>query len=106
MRFLSAKRRGTMHFEKPCEQLTVGTLQTFIDAYLSRHPEASVDYIHGAKTTEGLAKQENTVGFLFSGMEKEQLFPAVMHDGALPRKTFSMGAAADKRFYIECRRIR
>lgn len=106
LRFLSAKRRGTMHFERPAEQLVVGTLQTFIDGYLERHPEARVDYIHGAKTTEGLAKQENTVGFLFEGMSKDQLFGAVMHDGALPRKTFSMGAAADKRYYTECRKIR
>ncbi|MBR7181733.1 MAG: DUF1015 domain-containing protein [Clostridia bacterium] len=106
VRFLSATRRGTMHFEKPCEQLVVGTLQTFIDGYLARHPEASVDYIHGTRTTEQLATQEGTVGFLFAGMEKNQLFPAVMHDGALPRKTFSMGAAADKRYYTECRRIK
>ena len=106
VRFLSATRRGTMHFEKPCEQLVVGTLQTFIDGYLARHPEASVDYIHGTRTTEQLATQEGTVGFLFAGMEKNQLFPAVMHDGALPRKTFSMGAAADKRFYLECRKIK
>ena len=106
VRFLSAKRRGTMHFKHPVEQLTVGTLQTFIDAFLARHPEARVDYIHGAKTVEGLAMQEGAVGFLFEGMSKEQLFPAVMRDGALPRKTFSMGAAADKRFYVECRRIK
>ena len=105
-RFLSATRRGTIHFGTPCEQLVVGTLQTFIDRYLAEHPEASVDYIHGVKSVEALAARERAVGFLFSGMEKRELFGAVMHDGALPRKTFSMGAAADKRFYIECRKIR
>ncbi len=105
-RFLSAGRRGTIHFGAPSEQLVVGTLQTFIDRYLAEHPEAEVDYIHGARTVETLAAKERTVGFLFSGMEKEQLFPTVMLDGALPRKTFSMGAAADKRFYLECRKIR
>ena len=105
-RFLSATRRGTIHFGTPAEQLTVGTLQTFIDAYIAEHPEATVDYIHGTKAVEVLSMKENAVGFLFSGMEKDQLFPAVMQDGALPRKTFSMGAAADKRFYIECRKIR
>ncbi|MBR6728375.1 MAG: DUF1015 domain-containing protein [Clostridia bacterium] len=105
-RFLSAARRGTIHFGAPNEQLVVGTLQTFIDGYLAEHPEATVDYIHGSRTLESLAVRENAVGFLFSGMEKEQLFGAVMHDGALPRKTFSMGAAADKRFYLECRKIR
>ena len=105
-RFLSATRRGTIHFGAPAEQLVVGTLQTFIDAYLAEHPEATVDYIHGSKTVEALATKERAVGFLFSGMEKSQLFSAVMRDGALPRKTFSMGAAADKRFYLECRKIR
>ncbi len=105
-RFLSATRRGTIHFGAPTEQLVVGTLQNFIDAYLADHPEATVDYIHGSKTVEALAARERAVGFLFSGMEKSQLFPAVMRDGALPRKTFSMGAAADKRFYLECRKIR
>ena len=105
-RFLSANRRGTIHFGTPTEQLVVGTLQTFIDGYLKNHPEASVDYIHGTQSVEALATKENAVGFLFSGMEKNQLFGAVMHDGALPRKTFSMGAAADKRFYTECRKIK
>ena len=105
-RFLSAKRRGTMHFGAPSAQLTVGTLQAFIDEYIKTHPGASVDYIHGTKTVEALSRKEDTVGFLFSGMEKDDLFRTVIFDGALPRKTFSMGHAEDKRFYIECRRIK
>lgn len=105
-KFISSTRKGTIHFGTPSEQLVVGTLQTFIDRYLATHEGASVDYIHGSRTVEMLAAKENAVGFLFSGMEKSELFRAVMHDGALPRKTFSMGAAADKRFYLECRKIR
>jgi len=105
-KFISNTRKGTIHFGAPCEQLVVGTLQTFIDRYLATHEGASVDYIHGSKTVEALATKENAVGFLFGGMEKSELFRAVMHDGALPRKTFSMGAAADKRFYLECRKIK
>lgn len=105
-RFVTANRRGTIHFGAPSEQLVVGTLQRFIDGYLATHPEAHVDYIHGSKTVEALASRERAVGFLFSGMSKDELFPAVIHDGALPRKTFSMGAAADKRFYLECRKIK
>lgn len=105
-RFLSAKRRGTMHFGSPSSQLTVGTLQAFIDAYIKSHPGASVDYIHGTKAVETLSRAEDAVGFLFSGMEKDDLFRTVIYDGALPRKTFSMGHAEDKRFYIECRRIK
>ena len=105
-RFLSAEQKGTVSFGTPSEQLVVGTLQTFIDGYLKDHPEATVDYIHGTKSVEALSAKERAVGFLFSGMEKDQLFGAVMRDGALPRKTFSMGAAEDKRYYIECRRIK
>lgn len=105
-KFISATRRGTMHFGNPTCQLTVGTLQAFIDGYLKTHPGATVDYIHGAKSLESLAVKEGNVGFLFSGMEKDDLFRTVIFDGALPRKTFSMGHAEDKRFYIECRRIK
>ena len=89
----------------PTSALPVGTLQNFIDAYLAAHPNAKVDYIHGEEVTRKLANGENTVGFIFAGMNKSELFPAVIRDGALPRKTFSMGEAASKRYYLEVRRI-
>ncbi|MBO5898398.1 MAG: DUF1015 domain-containing protein [Clostridia bacterium] len=92
--------------EHPVQQLTVGTLQTFIDGYLKTHPGASVDYIHGEDSTAALAAAPDAIGFLFEGMEKDQLFRTVIYDGALPRKTFSMGHARDKRYYMECRRIK
>ena len=53
-----------------------------------------------------LAKEENTIGFMVDAMEKNDLFTTVIKDGSLPRKTFSMGEAADKRFYLECKKIR
>lgn len=90
----------------PVQQLAVGTLQTFLDAYLAEHPDAEVDYIHGVDSLLSLAKQPDAIGFLFDGMEKSQLFPTVRFDGALPRKTFSMGHARDKRYYMECRKIK
>ena len=90
----------------PEAQLTVGTLQAFLDEYKKSHPDAEVDYIHGESSVRSLVRDENTVGFLFDGMEKNQLFKTVIFDGALPRKTFSMGHADDKRFYIEGRKIR
>ena len=86
----------------PVYQLPVATLQAFLD---SRAP-LTVDYIHGEDALRSLATRPNAVGFLFRGMEKSALFPAILADGALPRKTFSMGHAHDKRFYVECRRIR
>ena len=97
---------GSIVFRHPEAQLTVGTLQNFIDEYISAHEGASVDYIHGVEATERLASGEGAIGFLFDGMEKGQLFKTVICDGALPRKTFSMGHAEDKRYYLECRKIK
>lgn len=84
----------------------VGTLQQFLDRYVAEHPEVEVDYIHDEESLRALADAEGTVGFLFRGMEKEDLFPAIVAGGPLPRKTFSMGHARDKRYYLEGRRIK
>lgn len=88
------------------ENLAVAAIQPFIDDYLSRHKEASVDYIHNETSVKTLSAKENTLGILFDGMDKKELFDAVLKDGSLPRKTFSMGHADDKRFYLEARKIK
>ena len=90
---------------KPTAKLAVGTLQTYIDRFLKQNPNTKVDYIHGENSLRELAKAPDTLGFLFDGMRKDELFPAVKQDGSLPRKTFSMGCADDKRFYLEGRRL-
>lgn len=90
----------------PVAQLAVGTLQTFLDDYLKAHPAARVDYIHGDDVVRQLSQQPGAMGFLLPAMAKESLFPTVIFDGVLPRKTFSMGEAQDKRFYLEARKIR
>ncbi|MCI8332569.1 MAG: DUF1015 domain-containing protein [Clostridiales bacterium] len=90
----------------PTSFLPVGTLQTFLDHYLAEHPGITIDYVHGLDTVKQLCEEQNCIGFTFDGMEKADLFPAVAADGALPRKTFSMGHAWDKRYYIEARKIR
>ena len=91
--------------DRPEYTLPVASLQHFLDEWIKTHPEAVLDYIHGEETVCRLASKENAAGFVFEGMSKSSLFPAVEADGVLPRKTFSMGHAADKRFYIECRKI-
>ena len=96
---------GTITVDTPVRQLTVGTLQDFIDDYIASHPTASVDYIHGENSVKSLVSA-TSVGFIFSGMHKSELFKTVIYDGALPRKTFSMGHAEDKRYYLECRKIK
>ena len=103
--FYGDGKSGKVTFEHPAQQLTVGTLQTFIDAYIKEHKGVEVDYIHGEGSVMALSKKEGAIGFTFSGMEKSQLFKTVIFDGALPRKTFSMGHAEDKRYYLECRKI-
>lgn len=90
---------------RPASKLAVGTLQVYLDDYLKAHKGTEIDYIHGENSLKKLAETRNTLGFLFDGMKKEELFDAVRQDGSLPRKTFSMGEADDKRFYLECRRI-
>ena len=95
-----------INIPKPVQQLTVGTLQAFLDEYAGSHPEIEVDYIHDEGALCQLAAKEKAVGFLFDGMEKNELFKTVIFDGALPRKTFSMGHARDKRYYLDCRKIK
>ena len=102
--YITATESGSITFAHPDKQLTVGTLQDFIDSYIKSHPSAEVDYIHGEDSVKSLIS-DSSIGFIFSGMSKSELFKTVIYDGALPRKTFSMGHAEDKRYYLECRKI-
>ena len=95
-----------VRFTRPTHALTVGTLQDFIDGYAASHPGTSCDYIHDEGSLLSLASKSGSVGFLFSGMAKDELFPYVAAHGSLPRKTFSMGEARSKRYYIEARQIK
>ena len=101
-------KSGVVEIPTPVAALPVGTVQDFLDQYVKTAPEgAYVDYIHGEDTARALTDgREDAVALLFDGMAKEELFSTVITDGALPRKTFSMGHAEDKRFYTEVRRIR
>ena len=105
LRYVHADGTGAVTVPHPSAQLPVATLQTFLDRWLGAHA-GRIDYIHGADVVRSLASQPGNLGFLLPPMGKEALFPTVIHDGVLPRKTFSMGEAQDKRFYLEARRIR
>ena len=89
----------------PKHNLPVKTLQLILDDYIEERG-GRIDYIHGKSETIEFAKQNNAIGFIFDTIKKSDLFPAIAKDGVLPRKTFSMGEADDKRFYIECRKIK
>lgn len=89
---------------KPSSNLTVGSLQRFLDDYLAENG-GKIDYIHGEDVVRKICAEGSAIGFLLPAMKKSELFETVIKDGALPRKTFSMGHAHDKRFYCEARRI-
>lgn len=94
-----------IYITNPTLNLAVGSLQEFIDKYLSTH-SGEVDYIHGDDVVRNLCSEHsNSIGFILPSMDKNNLFKTVILDGALPRKTFSMGEACDKRFYLEARKI-
>lgn len=95
----------TWYIENPKSNIAVGSIQMFLDDYLKDNV-GKIDYIHGEDVTKSLASKDNNVGFIFDAMAKEDLFKTVILDGALPRKTFSMGHANDKRYYLEARKIK
>ncbi len=86
-------------------ELAVAVLQEFLDQWLKNN-SGRIDYIHGEEDVLKLSTPDNTLGFLLPGMEKSQLFRGVIAGGVLPRKTFSMGHAREKRYYLEGRRIK
>lgn len=85
--------------------LPVATLQNFLDDFLEKNPKSHIDYIHGADVVRELSQDARNMGFLLPDPAKEDLFRGVILDGVLPRKTFSMGEAQEKRYYMEARKI-
>lgn len=102
---ISSDFRGVAKISKPKSNLAVGTLQSFLDGFLVKGHAKSIDYIHGDKEVYEMGIKKNNFGFILPTMDKNELFRTVILDGALPRKTFSMGEAKEKRFYLECRQI-
>lgn len=95
----------TIELQKPPLNLTAGSLQAFLDDFIQRGGAEKIDYVHGAEVVKRLGSQLGNLGFYLPSIHKSELFRTVILDGALPRKTFSMGAAREKRFYMEARRI-
>lgn len=100
-----ADQRGTILLDRSRGELAVAVLQEFLDQWLAEN-HGEIDYIHGDEEVCTLAQQDNAIGFLLPPMEKHQLFRGVISGGVLPRKTFSMGHAREKRYYLEGRKIR
>lgn len=96
---------GVIEVSNLDSNLPVGTLQNFLDVFLKDGGTKEVDYIHGTDTIIQLGRKEGSMGFYLPAMNKHDLFKTVILDGATPRKTFSMGEAWEKRFYMEARKL-
>jgi hypothetical protein len=96
---------GYVEITNPRSNLAVGTLQNFLDGFMKEGGAAKIDYVHGFDAVSRLGSQPGNAGFFLPCMDKNDLFKTVILDGALPRKTFSMGEAFEKRFYMESRKI-
>ena len=104
-RMLSADGEEAVAVLRPEGAIPCATIQLWLDDYLRRHPEAAIDYIHGEGSLRALARREGSVAFLLPPIDKGSFFRDVTALGVLPRKTFSMGEADEKRFYMEAKRI-
>ena len=91
---------------KSDDRLPIDVLQDYLDSYLNDHPQASIDYIHGQEAMMALLQDTSNCGIFLDRIDKNSLFSAIMAGGVLPRKTFSMGEADEKRFYMEARKVR
>ena len=103
--FCTAEKSGVLVVENPKWSIPVATMQTALDACLEQNPSARIDYIHGADVVGDLSKKPGNLGFILPDIAKNDLFRGVVFDGVLPRKTFSMGEAHEKRYYMEAKTI-
>ncbi len=102
--YLSADRSGTIRIDCVDGRLPLAKLQVFLDNWLAVH-SGVMDYIHGDDSLIRLSREPGSLGFLLPSIEKNTLFSDILSHGVLPRKTFSMGDAIDKRYYLELRKI-
>lgn len=84
--------------------LPTAAIEAFAEYITAKNPKVKVDYIHGTDTVKSLCKKGVT-GVILPDLEKGDLFKGVVLGGVLPRKTFSMGHAEEKRYYMECKEI-
>lgn len=108
LRLADANGESAVALANPPAPLTVGSVEAFLADFLPAHPGVTVDYIHGESTALALASDpaKPATAILLPDFAKADLFKGVVLGGVLPRKTFSMGHAEEKRYYIECRRIK
>ncbi len=91
--------------ESPDPALAVSRLQPVLDEFVANRQGVTMDYIHGTDEVFRLGKKDNAVAILLPPVEKNSFFSTIAATGPLPRKSFSMGEASEKRYYLECRKL-
>lgn len=104
--FRAENKAGTLLVRAPVSPVAAETLQSGLDALHGFFPDARIDYIHGSRALNELSAAPGCLGFMLPQMDKHLLFETVARGDVLPRKAFSIGEANEKRYYMECRRIR
>jgi hypothetical protein len=104
--YVDHQRIAIVSMDHPSATIAAGTLQGVIDSFLEANPKTIVDYIHGSDVTYNLGSKPGNIGLFLPSLDKNHFFDTIIQDGALPRKTFSMGEAHEKRFYMEARKIK
>ena len=105
IQYFTAEQSGQLLLDKKLGELPIAALQPLLDTYFRDH-SGDIDYIHGEEDLIALTKRKNAVGFILPPMDKDSFFRGIISKGVLPRKTFSMGHAREKRYYLEGRKIR
>ncbi|MDY0361271.1 MAG: DUF1015 domain-containing protein [Desulforegulaceae bacterium] len=103
--FCHSNSKGILKIINPLKNLAAGDLEDGLKYISQKNKSLKIDYIHGRKHLEELSQKNESLGFLLPCIPKNSFFKTIIMDGAFPRKTFSMGEADDKRFYLECRKI-
>lgn len=102
------KKNGKQFYkilETSIKELAVAMLQPQIDEFLKNQTGSEIDYIHGSEEVFRLGSQDNSTAIMLPPIAKDSFFETINGRGPLPRKSFSMGEADEKRFYLECRRL-
>ncbi len=94
-----------LKMEKPDATLASEAFHFFLDPWLSVHKEVEVDYIHGMEVLLELSASDENLGFYLPSIDKSVFFNLISKNGPMPRKTFSIGEAEEKRYYLESRKI-
>lgn len=103
--FISSDLSGTIAIRASKSMLTVDIIQKAIDTYLEKNQEIELEYIHGEESASRLGKQSGNLALILPPVDKSSFFQTIRERGSLPRKTFSIGEAREKRYYLESRRL-